>query len=77
MTVEAIKAAIVELPDPDRRKLVEWFDELEERAWDEEMRRDFSPGGPGHHLVEKVYRQIDEGDFAALEDGLHARQNQV
>jgi hypothetical protein len=44
MNVEAIKAAIEELPKADRRKLAEWFEELEEQAWDEQIEEDFSPG---------------------------------
>jgi hypothetical protein len=64
MTVETIKAAIEQLPEPERRKLAEWFTELEEQAWDAEMERDFSPGGRGHHLVEKINEQIDQAKFA-------------
>jgi hypothetical protein len=59
MTVEAIKAAIEQLAEPERRKLADWFTELEEQAWDAEMDHDFSPGGRGHHLVEKINEQID------------------
>ncbi len=70
MTLEAIKEAIQQLPEPDRRKLGDWFDELEEHAWDEQMQRDFSSGGRGHHLVEKINREIDEGKFTPLKDGL-------
>jgi hypothetical protein len=40
--------------------LAAWFDELEEEAWDAEMERDFSPGGRGYHLAEKVDREIEE-----------------
>ena len=76
MTLEAIKEAIEQLPEPDRRKLADWFDELEEQAWDAEMERDFSPGGRGHHLVEKINREIDEGKFTPMQDGLRAREKQ-
>ena len=47
MTVEAIKEAIVQLSESERKELAGWFDELEEEAWDKEMERDFSPGGRG------------------------------
>ena len=63
--MEAIKIAIQQLPEPERRKLADWLDELKEQAWDAEMERDFSPGGRGHHLVEKVNEQIDESKFAS------------
>ena len=36
MTVEAIKAAIEQLAEPERRKLADWFEQLEEQAWDAE-----------------------------------------
>ena len=74
MTVEAIKAAIEQLTEPERRKLADWFEELEEQAWDAEMKRDFSPGGRGHHLVEKINQEIDRGEFTPLEEGMRSRQ---
>jgi len=57
MTVEDIKAAIEQLAEPERLELADWFQEMKERAWDAEMERDFSPGGRGHHLVEKINRR--------------------
>jgi len=65
MTVEAIIAAIEQLSEPERRKLADWFNEIEEQAWDAEMERDFSPGGRGHHLVEKINREIDRAQFSS------------
>lgn len=64
MTLEAIKAAIEQLTEPERRNLADWFTELEGKAWDAEMERDFSPGGRGHRLVEKINQEIDKGKFA-------------
>jgi hypothetical protein len=61
MTVEAIKAAIEQLPELERRKLADWITELEEQSWDAQVERDFSPVGCGHHLVEKIDEQIDQG----------------
>jgi hypothetical protein len=76
MTVEAIKAAIEQLTEPERQKLADWFEQLEEQAWDAEMDQDLSPGGRGHHLVEKIGQEIDEGRFTPLEKGLRSRQEQ-
>jgi len=76
MTVEAIKAAIEELTESERRELAGWFDQLEEAAWDAEMEKDLAPGGRGHHLVEKINQEIDEGKFTPLEEGLRSRQKQ-
>jgi thiamine pyrophosphate-dependent acetolactate synthase large subunit-like protein len=74
MTVEAIKAAIEDLPEPERRKLADWLEERGEQAWDAEMERDFSAGGRGHHLVEKIDQQIDDHGFTLLDEGLRSRQ---
>ena len=68
MTVEVIKAAIEQLPEPERRRLADWFAELEEQAWDAEMERDFSPGGRGHLLVEEIKEQVDKASFAPLDE---------
>ena len=76
MTVEAIKAAIEQLPEPERRELADWFAELEEEAWDAEIEKDFSPGGAGHHLVEKINREIDQQNLTSLDEGLRSRQKQ-
>ena len=76
MTVEAIKAAIEQLPERERRKLADWFAELEEQAWDAEMEQDLSSDGRGRHLVEKVNQEIDQGKFTPLEEGLRSRQEQ-
>lgn len=76
MTVEAIKTAIEQLTEPERRELADWFEQLEEQAWDAEMEQDLSPGSRGHHLVEKINREIDQGKFTRLEKGLRSRQEQ-
>jgi hypothetical protein len=74
MTVEEIRAAIEQLSEPERRKLANWFEELEEVSWDDEMARDFSPGGRGQPLVEKINQDLDEAKFTPLEEGLRSRR---
>jgi len=76
MTVEDIKAAIGQLPESERLKLADWFEEMKERAWDAEMERDFSPGGRGDHLVEKINREIDAGRFTPMEENRKTRRKQ-
>jgi hypothetical protein len=56
MTVEDIKEAIAHLSDEERKQLADWFDDLEEEAWDRQMEQDFAPGGSGAHLLEKIDR---------------------
>ena len=70
MTVEAIKDAIAHLSEEERKQVADWFDELDEEAWDREMEQDFANGGRGAHLLEKIDRQIDAGSFTSLEEGL-------
>ena len=57
----AFEAAIVHLSEPERKKLADWFEDLEEDAWDREMERDFAPGGRGAHLLEEVKADIAAG----------------
>ena len=76
MTVEAIKDAIAHLSQQERKQLADWFEELEEEAWDREMEQDFASGGRGAHLLEKIDRQIDSGNFTSLEEGLRRRREQ-
>jgi len=77
MNVEAIKEAIVHLSGQDRQQLAQWFLELQEDEWDRQMERDFSPGGRGAHLLEKVEKQIEAGNFSSLEDGLRDRRQRT
>jgi len=76
MTIEAIKDAIIHLSDQERKQLADWFEELEEQAWDRQMEQDFAPGGRGVHLLEKIDRQIDAGNFTSLEAGPRRRGEQ-
>ena len=68
MTVEAIKAAIAELAEEERHSLALWLNELDYDDWDKEMVKDFSPGGRGYHLVEKVKRDIAEGKARPMKE---------
>ncbi len=61
MTLEAIKEAITRLPEEERRQLAGWFEGMEEAAWDEEMKRDFAPGGRGEGLEKEIRREVSEG----------------
>lgn len=69
MTVETIKSAICALPAEERRSLAAWLNELDFDAWDKQMVSDFSPGGRGMALVEKVKREIAEGETVSLLKG--------
>ncbi len=68
MTVTAIQEAIQDLPAIERRTLASWLDELEQREWDLEMERDFSPDGKGIWLVRKAEADSRENRTVPLEE---------
>ncbi len=70
MTVEAIKEAITHLSEEERKQLADWFDELEEEAWDRQMEQDFAPGGRGAHLLEEAKADIAAGRTKPLHEFL-------
>ena len=74
MTLEAIKEAIEQLPKEDRHKLATWFEELEDAAWDEQIKRDFAPGARGERLADEIQREIAEGKVRPLAEGLAKRR---
>jgi hypothetical protein len=71
MTVEAIKEAIAQLPEYERHSLAAWLNHLDYDAWDKQMVTDFSPGGRGMALLEKVKRDVAENEAVSLEEGLN------
>jgi len=74
MNVEAIKTAIEELPEPERRKLADWFEELEEHAWDKRIEEDFSPGARGIPLLAELERELAKGETRPMEEGFAERR---
>ena len=73
MTVDDIKQAIAGLPGEERHSLAVWLNELEYDDWDKEMVKDFSPGGRGYHLVEKIQREIAAGKARPFKEDLAGR----
>ena len=80
MTLEAIKDAIAHLSEPERKHLADWFEDLEEDAWDRQIEKDFAPGGRGAHLLEEVKADIAAGRTKPMHEFLaeaKARREQV
>jgi hypothetical protein len=69
MNVDAIKEAISDLEPDDKVALASWLNAQTMDDWDHEMTRDFSPGGRGHHIIERVTAEIREGKFRPLNPG--------
>ena len=58
MTLEALKQAIAELPAYEKAALATWLNEQEMDEWDRQIQKDFSPGGAGARLLEKVKADV-------------------
>ena len=76
MTLEALKEVIAELAEDERHSLAVWLNQLDYDAWDREMLRDFSPGGRGAHMLEKVKADITSGKFRPIEQLCAERKQQ-
>ena len=74
MTLEALKQAISELPAEEKAALATWLNEQEMDGWDREMRKDFSAGGRGMGIVEKVKDDIRAGKFRPMDESTHNRR---
>ncbi len=61
--VEEIKAAINNLPPDEYRQLSQWFRELEQSRWDEQMDQDFAAG--------KLDFLFDEAESESAQGLLH------
>jgi hypothetical protein len=56
------------------RSLTAWLNAVDYDQWEQEMVMDFSLGGRGHHLVEKVKQGIADGKARPVEEGFAARR---
>jgi len=68
-----IQHAIVELPADEQTALAAWIVDRDRARWDEEIERDFSPGGAGMELLDRVKKQVRDGLSRPLSEGLPRR----
>ena len=68
MALGAVKKTIDHLPKREQRALLHWLDEREQLAWDEEIKKDFSPCGRGMPLIEKVKAEVRSGKFKLMKE---------
>lgn len=68
MTLEALKKEIAGLPAEEKTALATWLNEQEADEWDRQMQEDFSPGGRGVNLVEKVKADVRAGKFRKMDE---------
>ena len=62
------------LPAEDQTLLAKWLSERDWLVWDEQIERDFSPGGRGTGLLAELEREIAEGATRPMEEGLAERR---
>jgi len=63
MTLQALKEAIAGLPADEKTALASWLNQ-QEMDGDRQMQTDFSQGGAGTPLVERVKNDIRAGKFS-------------
>ena len=66
MTAEAIKELIEHLPQQEQDVLADWMAQRNSSAWDDQIEHDFSPGGAGMKLLEKIDAKIEAGDLTSF-----------
>jgi|GEM_PF-2985764 len=53
-TTKKIQKAILSLPDSEKASILQWLIQMDRKLWDKEIEADFSEGGPGAKLTEKL-----------------------
>lgn len=69
MELAEVQRASSELSPCDRATLAAWLAEQDQMEWEAQMERDFSPGGTGMALLERMKADARSGDFRPLEEG--------
>ena len=69
MDLAHIQHAIEGLPVEDQTALAAWVADRDRARWDEEIERDFAPGGAGMELLDRVRRQVNDGLSLSLFGG--------
>ncbi len=60
-TKEQIQEAILSLPGNDRASLLKWLVDMDRAVWGDEIERDFSEGGAGTALLDRVKKDFVAG----------------
>ena len=61
-----IQHAIEALSTEQQTALLDWLAERDRREWDAQIERDFSPGGSGTDLLDRVSSQLRDGASARM-----------
>ena len=69
MNLTEIQHAIETLPPEQQASLAAWISERDRFHWDIELEEDFSPGGAGMALLDRVREQVDRGNSKPMAEG--------
>jgi hypothetical protein len=73
MGLTEIQHAIEALPAEQQASLAVWLSERDRHRWDLELEQDFSPGGAGMALLDRVKAQVDRGESKPMAEGRRQR----
>jgi len=66
MNLAEIEEAVDKLSPAELAKLAAHIARRDKVAWDDELEKDFSPGGKHEKALEKIDAEIDAGNFKPL-----------
>lgn len=69
MDFARIQQVIEDLPAAEQTALAAWIVERDRSRWDEQIERDFSSGGAGMELLDRVKAQVSDGLSRPLSEG--------
>jgi hypothetical protein len=69
MNLTEIQHAIEALPAEQQASLADWLSERDRRQWDLELEQDFSPGGAGMALLDRIQVEVDRGESKPMAEG--------
>jgi len=69
MDIREIQSAIEGLPADQQRTLLDWLAERDQQHWDAQIEEDFSENGGGMQLLDRVKRQVQQGDSVPMQEG--------
>ena len=73
MDLVEIRHAIETLSPEQQLALLDWLAERDRSQWDGQIERDFSPGGTGMDLLDRVKAQVRRGESEPMDNNLLSR----
>ena len=67
MDIGEIQHAIEALSPEQQMTLLDWLAERDRREWDAQIERDFSPGGAGMSLLDRVRGEVRRGGAVPMD----------